>query len=59
MRDPPPNLDAGTPRWVKWAGIVALLLIVLFVVVTLAGRGGSHGPGRHTGPPPGVTHQQP
>ena len=56
----------GTPRWVKVSGLVALVLVVLFVVVMLTGRGGGHGPGRHTpggdaggghtGPPPGVTH---
>ena len=61
---------AGTPRWVKVFGAIALAVIVLFVVVLLA-RGGEHGPGRHsggggsdtppghTGPPPGVTHTQP
>jgi hypothetical protein len=58
---------AGTPRWVKVFGIIALVLAVLVVVLLVAGRGG-HGPGRHTpggdtsgghtGPPPGVTHQQ-
>ena len=65
MHDPYRS-DAGTPRWVKVAGVIALLLIVAFVLVTLTGRGGGHGPGRHTpggdpseihnGPPPGVTH---
>jgi len=39
---------AGTPRWVKVFGIVALVLVVLLVVMIIAGRGG-HGPGRHTG----------
>lgn len=60
----------GTPRWVKVFGVIALIVIVLFVVVLLA-RGGEHGPGRHsgdggsetptghTGPPPGVTHTRP
>ena len=56
----------ATPRWVKVFGIVALVVVVLFVVVVLTGRGGEHGPGRHTpaaetptghtGPPSGVTH---
>jgi hypothetical protein len=65
MADPPPYPDTGTPRWVKVAGIVALALVLLFVVLILTGRGG-HGPGRHTpggdapgghtGPPPGFTH---
>lgn len=56
----------GTPRWVKVFGVIALLVVVLFIVVLLV-RGGEHGPGRHaleggshapgyTGPPPGVTH---
>jgi hypothetical protein len=39
---------AGTPRWVKVFGIIALVLVVLLVVMIIAGRGG-HGPGRHTG----------
>jgi hypothetical protein len=60
---------AGTPRWVKVAGIVVLVLVVVFVVLKLTGLGGSHGPGRHapgadaprghTGPPSGVTHSEP
>lgn len=53
-----------TPRWVLVAGLIAAVLVLLFVVVAMTGRGG-HGPGRHTrgdghmGPPPGVTHTQP
>jgi ABC-type transporter Mla subunit MlaD len=39
---------AGTPRWVKVFGIIALVLVVLLVVMIIAGRG-DHGPGRHTG----------
>ena len=65
---------AGTPRWVKVFAIIALLVVVLVVVSVLTGRGGPHSPrrhiapaetepagatGRHTGPPPGVTHTQP
>jgi len=61
----------GTPRWVKVFGIIAVVVVVLFVVLLVFGSGG-HGPGRHTleggsnttsdtpgghtGPPPGVTH---
>jgi hypothetical protein len=60
---------AGTPRWVKVFGIVALVVVTAIVVMLVTGRGG-HGPGRHsqsrdnapagetaghTGPPPGVT----
>ena len=37
----------GTPRWVKVSGIVALLVVVLFVVLLIAG--GSHNSGRHSG----------
>jgi hypothetical protein len=58
---------AGTPRWVKVFGIIALVLVVLIVVMLVIGRGG-HGPGRHTlgadtsgshAGPQGVAHQQP
>jgi hypothetical protein len=58
MADPPPDPEtgvepdrqsaAGTPRWVKVFGIVALILVVVFVVLQLVGVGGRHGPGRHT-----------
>jgi len=37
---------AGTPRWVKLFGIIALLVMLLFVILMVAG-GGRHGPGRH------------
>jgi hypothetical protein len=53
---------AGTPRWVKVFGVVALLVVLLVVVMLLAGGSGGHGPGRHTGglgdqrPLPGVDH---
>jgi ABC-type transporter Mla subunit MlaD len=36
--------EAGTPRWVKVFGIVALVVVVLFVVLLLTG---GHDPGRH------------
>jgi hypothetical protein len=59
---------AGTPRWVKVFGIIALVVLMLVVVMLIAGRSG-HGPGRHapggvgaaghSGPAPGVTHAQP
>jgi hypothetical protein len=45
MADSPPY--PGTPRWVKVFGIIALVLILLFVIMMLTGRGGRHGPGRH------------
>ena len=71
MADPPRDSDAGedtgvapdrestigTPRWVKVSGIIALVLVLLFVIVMLTG-GGGHGPGRHTlfdGGPSGPT----
>ena len=73
MADPPPDPDTGddtgvgpdreaitsTPRWVKVSGIIALVLVLLFVVIMLTV--GGHGPGRHT-LPSGVTEhgvQQP
>ena len=36
-----------TPRWVKVFGVIALVVVVLFIVLMLTGRGGEHGPGRH------------
>jgi hypothetical protein len=48
----------GTPTWVKVFVIVALVVVVLVVVLVLTGRG-DHGPGRHSGPPPGLEHGQP
>lgn len=47
-------MAAGTPRWVKVFGTIAALVVVLLVALLLFG--GGHGPGRHTGPPPGVEH---
>ena len=35
MAEPPPY--PGTPRWVWWAGLVALLLVLAFVAPHLAG----------------------
>ena len=39
------NENTGTPRWVKAFGIVAFVLLVLFVVLHLTGNGlgGLHG----------------
>ncbi len=67
----PPDEGNGAPRWVKISAIVAVVVVALFLVVLLVGRG-EHGPGRHapggasepardtpgrhTGPPPGVQH---
>jgi hypothetical protein len=36
--------ETSTPLWVKVFGIVALLMVVLFVVLLVTG---GHGPGRH------------
>jgi hypothetical protein len=61
---------AGTPRWVKVFGVIAVVIVIVVVVMLVFGRGG-HGPSRHlpdegtgttgshTGPPTGVTHEQP
>jgi hypothetical protein len=53
MADPPssPERDAsgptaGTPRWVKVSGIIALAVVVLLIILLLTGS--NHGPGRHT-----------
>lgn len=45
MADPLLDSDAGTPGWVKVAGIVALAVVVLIVVAILIGR--HEGPSRH------------
>lgn len=45
MIDPPPY--PGTPRWVKISGIIAIVLVMLFIIVKFTGVGGPHGPGRH------------
>jgi hypothetical protein len=37
----------STPRWVKIFGIIAIVLILLFVILKLTGIGGNHGPSRH------------
>jgi hypothetical protein len=39
------GLAAGTPRWVKVSGIIALAVLLLLIVLLLVG--GNHGPGRH------------
>lgn len=49
MADTPPY--PGAPRWVKVLGIIATVLVLLFLVLKVTGIGGHHGPGRHT--PPG------
>ena len=44
MADLPPYT---TPRWVKLAGIIVLILVLVFGVLQLTGIAGEHGPGRH------------
>ncbi|MEO7317815.1 MAG: hypothetical protein ABIZ56_02375 [Chthoniobacteraceae bacterium] len=43
---PNPDPDSGdgnsTPRWVKVFGVIAIVLIVLFVILHLAGGGFGH-----------------
>jgi ABC-type transporter Mla subunit MlaD len=53
MADPPDlgharESTTGTPRWVKVFALIALVVILLFVILLITGRGGDHGPGRHT-----------
>ena len=45
-REPGPGSTPGTPRWVKVFGIIALVLVLVFVISLLAGV--RHGPGMHT-----------
>ena len=37
-----------TPRWVKVFAIATIALVLLVAVIMLAGKGGQHGPARHT-----------
>jgi preprotein translocase subunit SecG len=37
----------GTPRWVKVAAIIALVVGLIFVILLLTGGGAGHGPSRH------------
>jgi hypothetical protein len=46
--EPGGDSTTGTPRWVKVFGIVALLVVLVFVILVVTGRGGEHGPGRHS-----------
>ena len=45
MPDSPPY--PGTPRWVKVFGIIALVVVLLFVFVMFTPCPGGHSPGRH------------
>ncbi len=60
MTNPPPAPgDESTPRWVKVLGIIAIVLIVLFVILHLTGNSPrGHTPSGHPGehsPPASVT----
>ena len=44
--EPGQGSASSTPRWVKMFGIIALVLVLLFVISLLAGV--RHGPGMHT-----------
>ena len=50
--DTPEHADQAsgprTPQWVKVFAIATVALVVLAAVIMLAGKGGQHGPGRHT-----------
>ncbi|HEX2057517.1 MAG TPA: hypothetical protein VHI71_04030 [Actinomycetota bacterium] len=46
MAQEPGRASHARPRWVKVAGIAALVVMAVVVVVMLA-TGGEHGPGRH------------
>ena len=43
-----------TPRWVKYLGIMVLVLVLVAAIVFVTGIGGPHGPGRHTMPSGGA-----
>jgi hypothetical protein len=58
MAEPPASPDhdvdsTRTPRWVKVFGIIAVVVVLLFVIMLLTGGAGRHGPERHTGSRPG------
>jgi len=38
-----------TPRWVKVFGIIAIVVVLLFIILMLTRGPGGHGPGRHFG----------
>lgn len=50
---PGPATITGTPLWVKVFGIIALIAVVLFIILTLIG--GDHSPARHAPPSGGGT----
>ncbi len=40
--------STSRPRWVKVFGVIALVLVVMFLLLRAGVFGGEHGPGRHT-----------
>jgi hypothetical protein len=48
MDEPDPGSNTGAPRWVKVAGIIAVVLLLALGIMMLFG--GEHGPGRHSPP---------
>ena len=50
MSEPPLDEPAGTPRWVKVAGVITVVFVVLIVVLIVSG--GGHGPSRHSAAEP-------
>ena len=56
-----PASPPGAPRWAKVFGIIAAVVLVLFLVLLLTGS--DHGPGRHLDggddPAPAVDHRVP
>ena len=56
-----PPSPPGAPRWAKVFGIIAAVVLVLFLVLLLTGS--NHGPGRHLDdggdPAPAVDHRLP
>ena len=52
MADPILDGDAGTPRWVKVAAIVAVAVVVLIIVTVATGL--HDGPSRHSAPDGGT-----
>lgn len=43
-----PSTYRGIPRWVTIFGIIAIVLIVLYIVLHATGVGGRHGPRMHS-----------
>jgi hypothetical protein len=59
--EPDHGSTTSTPGWVKVFGIIALVVVLLFVFLMFTRGPGGHGPGGHT-PPSSVTEhgvQQP